>query len=198
VLSAAQVATDPTRRGWHDQISICFVVLVTLTQLAAAVCCSNTHPTGGYPQCAGHDVGPPLRLLPRALATACLCCCCCRCYRICFPLMFRHEVCAAKCMRHEQSRLCSFSDTICCCPPLHVHIFFLFIDVLQEATHNARGMTWAHPFDFFPELSPLPAECAASKPFSVGCLAVGPGSLLSYPGWSEVTQVNRGCYVFSL
>jgi hypothetical protein len=64
------------------------------------------------------------------------------------------------------------------------------IEHVQEATHNARGMTWAHPFDFFPELSPLPAECAASKPFSVGCLAVGPGSMLSYPGWSEVAQVR--------
>jgi hypothetical protein len=66
---------------------------------------------------------------------------------------------------------------------------------LQEATHNARGMTWAHPFDFFPELSPLPAECAASKPFSVGCLAVGPGSMLSYPGWSEVAQVRYAVLV---
>ncbi|WIA43921.1 hypothetical protein OEZ86_010325 [Tetradesmus obliquus] len=58
-----------------------------------------------------------------------------------------------------------------------------------EATHNARGMTWAHPFDFHPELSPLPAECGAAKPFSVGCLAVGPGGMLSFPGWSEVAQV---------
>lgn len=48
-------------------------------------------------------------------------------------------------------------------------------------------MTWAHPFDFYPELSPLPAEAIKdNKPFSIGCLATGP----SHNGeWSEMVQV---------
>lgn len=57
---------------------------------------------------------------------------------------------------------------------------------LQEATHNARGITWAHPFDFYPELSPLLASAINTKPFSVGCLATGP----NHNGeWSEMVQV---------
>lgn len=69
-------------------------------------------------------------------------------------------------------------------PELNIRSF----STLQEGTHNARGMTWAHPWDFFPELSPLPVEEANSKPFSVGCLAAGPSHL----GWSEMVQVRTG------
>ena len=62
---------------------------------------------------------------------------------------------------------------------------------LQEPTFNVRGMTWAHPFDFFPELCPLPEEGGAAggppaKPFSIGCLATSSGA------WSEVVQVREG------
>eukprot|EP00878_Enallax_costatus_P010872 GHUV01011353.1.p1 GENE.GHUV01011353.1~~GHUV01011353.1.p1 ORF type:complete len:346 (+),score=72.49 GHUV01011353.1:107-1144(+) len=55
-----------------------------------------------------------------------------------------------------------------------------------EPTHSAHGMTWAHPFNFYPELSPLPEAINSSKPFSVGCLATGP---LHNGEWSEVVQV---------
>lgn len=74
------------------------------------------------------------------------------------------------------------------------------IMLLQDSTFNPRGTTWAHPFDFFPELCPLPEEACGTKPFSVGCVAVAGGA------WSEVTQVgrlkpacvhNRGVYICS-
>lgn len=49
-------------------------------------------------------------------------------------------------------------------------------------------MTWAHPFDFFPELCPLPEDQGSMatplKPFSIGCLATSSGA------WSEVVQVR--------
>jgi hypothetical protein len=63
----------------------------------------------------------------------------------------------------------------------------------QEPTHHGqRGTTtWAHPFDFYPELCPLPgAGLLHHKPFSVGCLATATGA------WSEVTQVCSGAGLF--
>eukprot|EP00775_Hariotina_reticulata_P008419 gene8419-8603_t len=55
-----------------------------------------------------------------------------------------------------------------------------------EPSVNAQGMTWAHPFDFSPELPALPAEAVSGlKPFSVGCLATSPGGA----GWTEVCSL---------
>lgn len=77
-------------------------------------------------------------------------------------------------------------------PPPHSLCAIILNPMLQEPTLNPRGTTWAHPFDFFPELCPLPeappgfsrgSRSAPLKPFSIGCLATSSGV------WSEVVQV---------